>query len=116
MEITKLCYKCGKEKPINSDFFHKNRSTKSGYKSICKICTNAYNAQRYATIEEIRNKKAEKQRNNKEKVKQYLYKYLKKRRIKELNDLYKEGKLSKEKFDKKLKRVENCYKGDTSPP
>lgn len=35
---TKVCAKCGKEKPI--DQFHKRKSSKDGHRSYCKDCEN----------------------------------------------------------------------------
>jgi len=36
----KKCTKCGVEKPDNSDFFHKNKSSKNGLHRWCKECVN----------------------------------------------------------------------------
>jgi len=37
---TKICLKCGKEKPLND--FHKKFENKDGFNSRCKICRNEY--------------------------------------------------------------------------
>lgn len=37
---SKVCSKCGIEYPLMDGFFHKDKSTKSGYKSYCKQCNN----------------------------------------------------------------------------
>lgn len=37
---TKKCSKCGGNKPLNSDFFHKNSHSKTGFRSDCKDCSN----------------------------------------------------------------------------
>jgi hypothetical protein len=39
---TKLCNKCNDEKPLTKEFFHKNKSSKSGFQSVCKVCANQY--------------------------------------------------------------------------
>lgn len=36
----KICSKCKKEKPATSMFFTKNRTSKSGFRSTCKLCSN----------------------------------------------------------------------------
>ena len=40
----KQCRKCGQEKPL--DGFPKHKTTKDGYDTLCKICTNEYAKQR----------------------------------------------------------------------
>lgn len=37
---TKICDKCGQEKPITE--YYRNRTRKDGYSSTCKVCHNAY--------------------------------------------------------------------------
>lgn len=38
MEKTKKCTKCGIEKPLNSENFHRHKGHKSGFRSHCRIC------------------------------------------------------------------------------
>ena len=39
--MLKKCTKCGIEKPLTTDFFHRGKDTKEGFKSACKKCRNA---------------------------------------------------------------------------
>src|ERR1043165_6157776 len=41
MAITKVCFKCKVEKSLNE--FHKDKRSKSGYCSYCKLCKYKYN-------------------------------------------------------------------------
>lgn len=43
MTETKRCACCGEEKPVGS--FHKNKTSKDGLFSYCKVCTNKRNSQ-----------------------------------------------------------------------
>ena len=38
MNDTKICPKCQVEKPLNSEFFHRNKASKSGFHGKCKTC------------------------------------------------------------------------------
>lgn len=40
MEEMKICTKCGKEKPMTEEFFHKNPDYACGYGNRCKVCVN----------------------------------------------------------------------------
>lgn len=40
--ITKTCTKCNNTYPCNSDYFHKSKQHKFGYKNICKNCCSKY--------------------------------------------------------------------------
>lgn len=40
--ITKICSKCNKTLPCNSNYFHKSKEHKGGYKNICKSCVSEY--------------------------------------------------------------------------
>lgn len=37
---TKVCTKCGEEKPETTEYFHRNKSCRAGLSSICKECRN----------------------------------------------------------------------------
>jgi 5-methylcytosine-specific restriction endonuclease McrA len=68
----KVCKKCGVEKPLTTDFFHRCKRMKDGFKSECKECRLVYN-------NDIRKKHPEIERNyrikNKERIKENRKKY-----------------------------------------
>ncbi|TLQ03951.1 AP2 domain-containing protein [Marinilactibacillus psychrotolerans] len=39
---TKTCTKCGLEKPLNDQHFHKRKDNKSGFRNDCKVCRKKY--------------------------------------------------------------------------
>ena len=57
--ITKRCSKCKKFKPLAE--FHKNRTTKDGYQSECKICVLKRSKEYYQTEQGKRNRKQNRQ-------------------------------------------------------
>lgn len=69
---TKICTKCGIEKPNTVDFFHKNKNCKYGLRSICKICMEQY---RGDNSEEIKKRQRHYYINNNEQVKQKSNQY-----------------------------------------
>ena len=69
-DMNKVCSKCNQEKSIN--YFYRNSSSKDGYRSQCKECTNSYNA-----------KRADKKREY-----DYHYRIRNRQRIKKVKDLY----------------------------
>jgi len=82
---TKVCNKCGKEKPISE--FHKNRNSKDGLNSWCKKCHKEY---RDENKEKIKEKWREYYQNNRERISEYKKEYRKnnKEKIKEYNKEY----------------------------
>jgi hypothetical protein len=46
----KVCVKCKKE--LSLDSFHKNRSSKTGYQSYCKVCLNSVRKKLYSSRRE----------------------------------------------------------------
>src|SRR5699024_5491623 len=51
------CSRCGVEKPLNTDFFHRSKKdNKTGFKSECKKCRNTYNTE-YSKIYYKNNRK-----------------------------------------------------------
>lgn len=81
--ITKVCSKCGNEFPATSEFFHKTKSIKSGFRPECKICYHQYyldnkeNWRRYREEhkEEIIQKQKEYVEKNKDKIIERTKKY-----------------------------------------
>ena len=49
MEITKVCSKCGVEKPATSEYFNKEKRSKSGLRPECKECNAQHNKEYYTT-------------------------------------------------------------------
>jgi hypothetical protein len=66
------CKKCKKIKPQTSEFFYKQKTTKSGLRSICKPCCDDYHMNRYENEEGFKERvgelRREWSRNNPEKV------------------------------------------------
>lgn len=62
------CRKCYQEKPMNENYFHKNKGMKSGFVNTCKECIKKYNDSRLEERRKIRKVWLEK---NKEHVKEY---------------------------------------------
>ena len=66
-ESTKVCTKCGAEKPFSD--FYKDRSKSSGVRSICKRCSASNHARWYAeNLEKVRVNSARWRAENPEKV------------------------------------------------
>jgi len=77
---TKICTKCGEEKPATSEFFHKAKRGKHGVRANCKVCENEYNREYNKLNKETRRRYREE---NKDKLKEYFidnYKKTKERR------------------------------------
>lgn len=63
---TKVCCKCGKEKPVSE--FHKDKNSSDGYTYQCKECRNAkYKEYYHSNIDKMK----EKRENTKEYRKEY---------------------------------------------
>ena len=74
---TKICYKCREEKPLEE--FYKNKTTKDGRKSACKICSSQINKLWYQeNLEEVINRARGWRNNNREKANAIQRKYDKK--------------------------------------
>jgi len=43
LNLKKICRKCGEDKELNAELWHRNRSSKTGYAAICKVCNNKEN-------------------------------------------------------------------------
>lgn len=57
---TKVCTKCGEEKPATAEFFYRRIDSKFGFRGECRICTNKYKLEYW---ERNRQKLIEKKRN-----------------------------------------------------
>lgn len=44
---TKLCSRCHQDQPLTKVYFHRNQSSRDGFRSICKICCNTLDRYQY---------------------------------------------------------------------
>jgi len=109
--------KCSKCKEIKStDLFGKHKNTKTGFQSMCKICTKGYNKQFYIEnkerIDEHQKKYQEKNKEkNKEKIKEHNKRYRKenKEKIKQYQ------KENKEKLNEQVKQYHSNIREKLDP-
>lgn len=59
-EQTKVCTKCGIEKPLSE--FYRQKGTASGFRAACKVCCSQYCAKRYANDPAFRTRVIEQKR------------------------------------------------------
>lgn len=110
---TKICTKCGEEKPATSEFFYKDKKGICGIASFCKLCRNSQNEYYY-----IKNKNKILLKNrisyheDIEKSKRCCRKYRSANREKEIERgrLYRENNKDKELLRCKLYREKNKEK------
>lgn len=73
---TKICKKCGEEKPLTSENFNKNRRSKDGFRPRCSTCTKQYDKSYNERRRESRRLyQIEYRKKNKEKVGDYQRRY-----------------------------------------
>ena len=106
----KRCSKCGELKPCTSEYFHKHKGGKWGYRANCKECKNKTNKQYYNENKEYLNEK-HKQYNieHKEKREEYMKQYREehKEELKEKSKQYREEhKEEKKEYDKQYLQTE----------
>lgn len=64
--LTKVCNRCGAEKPLTAEFYFRNAAVKSGFCGRCKMCMKSYNDARYIRCgDRLRSLAAQKARDNK---------------------------------------------------
>ena len=74
--MLKKCTKCGAEKPLTTEFFHRGKDTKEGFKSACKECRNADKSKwREANKDRVNQQAKEYHINNREKELERRRKY-----------------------------------------
>ncbi len=56
MAEMKRCSRCGKEYPATPEYFHRDRTRKSGLNTACKTCINAYHRERYPECKAAKDK------------------------------------------------------------
>ena len=44
---SKVCSKCGKEKPLTVEYFQLRNGSKDGFRNDCKVCKELYDKKRY---------------------------------------------------------------------
>tara|TARA_R110000823_G_scaffold157461_1_gene288188 strand:+ start:274 stop:837 length:564 start_codon:yes stop_codon:yes gene_type:complete len=72
----KKCPKCGIDKPLTAEYYHRNSSRPSGFRSQCKVCKSKQHAEYYQNNKEkIAKTKAEYRQNNKERALKYAAEY-----------------------------------------
>lgn len=102
--LTKICSKCGEEKPATTEYFGKAKRNKDGLRGQCKDCMKEYRKQYYKKNKE-EEKESHKQyyKENKEKIKEYKKQYREenKEEIKEYqNQWYQENKEKMKEYNK----------------
>lgn len=106
--MTKICSKCGEEKPATTEYFGKRRDSKDGLRGQCKDCRREYNQGHFKQhSEEIKEYQKQYYKENKEEIKErqkqwrqenkkYIKEYIKqwsqenKEKIKERQKQYRE--------------------------
>ena len=102
--LTKICSKCGEEKPATTEYFGKDKRNKDGLNGQCKDCRKEYQCQWYKENKEKmkeynkqrrqENKEYDKQyyKENKEEIKEYYKQYRKenKEEIKEYQNQWRQ--------------------------
>jgi len=115
---TKVCSKCGEEKPLTKEYFYSRKESKDGFRSDCKVCNNKLRVdwRRKNKERDTNNNKEWREKNrehfeeytknwrekNKEYRRQYRKEYNKKnvKKIIEYNIKYRSEKLKNDKFYK----------------
>jgi len=103
---TKVCLKCKKEKPLNAEFFHRNKSRKSGFQDHCKECR-AEIRKEYCQRPEVKERRKEYMKEwgreyyqrpeVKERAKEYMKEYNQRPEVKEKRKEYNQRPEVKEK-------------------
>ena len=119
MSDTKKCTKCGVEKPVTPEFYHRDKNKKGGLYTQCKECKKLYRENNKEKIseqnklyrknnkEEILEQKKLYRKNNKEKIKEYYEKN--KEKFKEYYENNKEEILEQRKLYRENNKQNNPY-------
>jgi hypothetical protein len=77
--MTKTCFKCKKDLPLTSEFFHVNSRNKDGFYGTCKECRNTYRSEWREEYKEKHGERADKkyEQENKEKFAKWSAKRVK---------------------------------------
>lgn len=102
--MKRKCPKCGIEKPLTTEFFHRGKDIKEGFKSACKVCRSADKKKwRDANKERINAQAAEYRRINKDKINKHNKAYSKAYREKYPDKVKLTNAKSKRKNQDKIK-------------
>lgn len=115
--LTKICSKCGEEKPATTEYFGKDKRNKDGLNGQCKDCRKEYQSQWYKeNKEEAKERQKQHYKENKEEIKEYQKQYFKqyyvenKEKIKEYHKQWRQENKEEIKEYKKQYRKENKEK------
>lgn len=74
--MLKTCNKCGKEKPLKSEYFHRNKRSPNGFRNECKDCMSKHYKKYYKSVKEKKTKYNKRWREkNKEDISEYNKRY-----------------------------------------
>ena len=80
---TKICTKCGEEKPVTEEYFNKSNKYIDGYTYYCKVCISGYKKQYYQkNKDKLKSKTKTYEKNNKAKIAEYKRIYRQKNKSK----------------------------------
>jgi hypothetical protein len=105
---TKVCIKCGEDKPLTTEYFPKRKDSKDGFRNDCKICSNRYHKERHQ-IPEIKKQRSDYQKNNRQRCNFNKRKSYYKHRDKKINygRKYRRKKYNEDPFYK-MKSIIRC--------
>lgn len=101
------CRKCGVVYPLKTDFFYRDKGSKSGFRSICKYCANSQHKAYFEKNKEIIAKwQKEYRKKNKDKVSGWQKKYARKNKDK----LYAKNKEYLKQYVKQRAESDSIFK------
>lgn len=114
--MTKICTKCGEEKPATAEYFRKAKGGKNGLRGQCKVCDKEYNKEYNEPYnKQYRKEHADKvkeccdryYKENADKIKEYgkQYRIENKEKIKEKDKLYRRSNPQRTAFHKQNRRA-----------
>ena len=102
---TKVCTKCGEEKPATREFFHKQKDGRHGFRSDCKVCVRS-RPRRWRV--ENKEKTAEYSKlyreQNKEKIAEYRKRYHEENREAQVENMKRHYEKNREEYIARSKR------------
>ena len=102
---TKICTKCGLEKPLTDEYFNKSKNYDDGFTYYCKICIKEYKKQYYKkNKDKIKSKVKQYNKDNKEKIVKYRKNYRHKNKDK-LTKYYEQYQMENFNYISKYKKM-----------